>query len=93
MAATAKESKRRRKKRAPTVLEQLISGCDAERVSVHFVDGTVKEGALLYNAIKQSGKLINIDQEFSVDFEPIEVREIRVMKGRDLKPEPVEKAR
>ncbi len=83
MATTAKETKRRRRKRTPTVLEQLVSGCEAERVSVHFVDGVIREGALLYNAIKQSGKLINIDEEFSVDFEPREVREIRVLKARE----------
>ena len=81
MATTAKDRRRRRKKRQPTVLEQLISGCDAERVGVHFVDGRVLEGALLYNAVKQSGKLINVEEEFSLDFETGEVKEIRVLKA------------
>ena len=79
MAATAKE-RRPRRKRAPTVLEQLISGCEAERVSVHFNSGKVKEGALLYNAIKQSGKLINIDDEFSIDFSTDQVKAIKIIK-------------
>ena len=84
MALVAKERENRstRRKRAPTVLEQLITGCDAERVAVHFVDGRLLEGALLFNPIKRSGKLINVELEFSVDFEPLEVKEIRVLEAR-----------
>lgn len=85
--AAAKE-KRRRKRRSPTVLEQLIAGCDAERVSVHFTDGEVKEGALLYNAIKRSGKLINIDEEFSLDFDTQDVKTIKILQARDLSLDP-----
>lgn len=79
---TAKEVKRRRR-RSLTILEQLIAGCDAERVSVRFLDGAVREGALLYNAIKRSGKLINVDEEFSVDFETSEVRSIKILIARE----------
>ena len=84
MAVTAKEREPRtsKRKRSPTVLEQLISGCDAERVAVRFVDGRLLEGALLFNPIKRSGKLINVEQEFSLDFEPLEVKEIRVLQSR-----------
>lgn len=84
MVVTAKEraSRPSKRKRSPTVLEQLISGCDAERVAVRFVDGRLLEGALLFNPIKRSGKLINVDQEFSLDFEPMEVKEIRVIQSR-----------
>lgn len=82
MSTLTKEVKRRKRQRKPSVLEQLIAGCSAERVSVHFVDGRALEGALLYNPIKRSGKLINIDKEFSIDFETIEVRTIKVLIGR-----------
>lgn len=84
MALVAKERENRssRRKRAPTVLEQLITGCEAERVAVHFVDGRLLEGALLFNPIKRSGKLINVELEFSVDFEPLEVKEIRILESR-----------
>lgn len=84
MALVAKERENRssRRKRAPTVLEQLITGCEAERVAVHFVDGRLLEGALLFNPIKRSGKLINVELEFSVDFEPLEVKEIKVLEAR-----------
>ena len=80
MATTAKETKRRRR-RSPTVLEQLIAGCHAERVAVRFMDGSVREGALLYNAIKHSGKLINVVQEFSIDFETSDVRSIKILSS------------
>lgn len=84
MALVAKERENRssRRKRAPTVLEQLITGCEAERVAVHFVDGRLLEGALLFNPIKRSGKLINVELEFSVDFEPLEVKEIKILEAR-----------
>ena len=83
MAATAMAKDRRsRRKRVPTVLEQLITGCQAERVSVQFLDGKTLEGALLFNAIKRSGKLINIDSEFSIDFECEQVKQIKVLRER-----------
>ena len=84
MGVTAKERESRtsKRKRSPTVLEQLVSGCDAERVAVHFLDGRLLEGALLFNPIKRSGKLINVEQEFSLDFEPPEVKEIKVLQLR-----------
>ena len=86
MGVSAKERVRRssRRKRTPSVLEQLIAGCDAERVAVQFLDGRLLEGALLFNPIKRSGKLINVEQEFSLDFEPLEVKEIKVLRARAL---------
>ena len=80
--ATGTRGRRRAKKRTPTVLEQLISGTDAERVAVHFLDGRSKEGALLFNAIKRSGKLINVEEEFSLDFDTHEVKAIKVLRVR-----------
>lgn len=84
MAVTAREraSRTSRRKRSPTVLEQLVAACDAERVAVQFLDGRLLEGALLFNPIKRSGKLINVEQEFSLDFEPLEVKEIKVLQSR-----------
>jgi hypothetical protein len=82
LVAKERENRSSRRKRAPTVLEQLITGCEAERVAVHFVDGRLLEGALLFNPIKRSGKLINVELEFSVDFEPLEVKEIRILEAR-----------
>ena len=83
-AEKVREVHRRRRKRSPTILEQLMSGCEAERVAVHFLDGRTLEGALLFNAIKRSGKLINIDEEFSLDFETDEIREIKILESRAL---------
>ena len=84
MAVTAKErgSRSTKRKRSASVLEQLVAGCEAERVAIHFLDGRLLEGALLFNPIKRSGKLINVEQEFSLDFEPLEVKEIKVLQNR-----------
>jgi hypothetical protein len=90
VTTTAKEEKRRRRRRSSSVLEQLIAGCDADRVAVHFLDGTVREGALLFNAIKRSGKLINVEEEFSLDFDTRQVKTIKILKQRDASELPLE---
>ncbi len=77
-------TKRRKGKRKATVLEQLMAGCSAERVAVVFRDGKSLEGALLFNPIKRSGKLINVDEEFSIDFETTEVKNIKVLINRKV---------
>ena len=93
MALVAKERENRsaRRKRAPTVLEQLITGCDAEKVAVVFTDGRLLEGALLFNPIKRSGKLINVELEFSVDFEPPDVKEIKILQARSPSASPADR--
>ncbi len=95
MVSTTKASRshRRKRKRTPSVLEQLVAGCEAERVSVHFLDGRVREGALLFNAIKQSGKLINVEDEFSLDFDTTQVKTIKILKPRAARTSGAQKSR
>ena len=49
----------------------------ADMCNVHFKDGRVFSGALVFNPFKGTGRLINVDEEFSIDFEIDDVRDVR----------------
>ena len=56
----------------------LLLGCrTADKVTLYFRDGRVLNGALIFNQFKGTGRLINIDQEVSVDFAVDELRDIK----------------
>jgi hypothetical protein len=44
---------------------------------MHFKDGRGLHGALVFNQFKGTGRLINVDQELSVDFSVDEIRDLR----------------
>jgi len=48
-----------------------------DKVTVHFKDGRVVHGALIFNPFKGTGRLINIDQEVSVDFAVDDIRDLK----------------
>ena len=48
--------------------DQLLGARTADKVTLYFKDGRVLNGALIFNQFKGTGRLINIDQELSVDF-------------------------
>ena len=59
-------------------LKNLRKAAKVDRVSLFFKDGKVLEGAVLFNEIKQCGKLINVEEEFSVDFSAADIREVKI---------------
>ena len=58
--------------------DMLLSARTAELCTVHFKDGRVMRGALVFNQFKGTGRLINIDQEISVDFTIDDIRDIKM---------------
>lgn len=59
----------------------ILLGCrTADKVTLYFKDGRVLQGALIFNQFKGTGRLINIDQELSVDFSVDELRDVRDVK-------------
>lgn len=46
----------------------LLGARTADAVTLYFKDGRVLHGALIFNQFKGTGRLINIDEEFSIDF-------------------------
>jgi len=60
------------------LLQNLKKAARADRVSLTFKNGKTIEGAILFNEIKKSGKIINIEEEISVDFEINDITRIRL---------------
>ena len=57
------------------IYDMLLNARTADKVTVHFKDGRVIAGALIFNPFKGTGRLINIEQEQSVDFSVDDIRE------------------
>jgi hypothetical protein len=55
----------------------LLGARTADKVTLYFRDGRVLNGALIFNPFKGTGRLINIDQEMSVDFTVDQLREVK----------------
>jgi hypothetical protein len=50
----------------------------ADKVTIHFKDGRLVTGALIFNPFKGTGRIINIDQEVSLDFAIDEIRDLKM---------------
>jgi hypothetical protein len=59
------------------IYDMLLSARTAEVCTLHFKDGRVMRGALVFNQFKGTGRLINVDEEISVDFAVDELRDIK----------------
>ena len=56
----------------------LLGARTADKVTLYFKDGRVMHGALIFNPFKGTGRLINIDQEVSVDFSVDDLRDLKL---------------
>ncbi len=59
------------------IYDMLLNARTADKVTMHFKDGRIVNGALIFNPFKGTGRLINIDQEFSVDFGIDDIRDLK----------------
>ena len=50
------------------IYDLLLGSRTADKVTMHFKDGRAVAGALIFNPFKGTGRIINIDQELSIDF-------------------------
>ena len=60
------------------IYDLLLGARTADKVTLYFKDGRVLHGALIFNQFKGTGRLINIDQEVSVDFSVDDLRDLRL---------------
>jgi len=60
------------------IYDLLLNARTADKVTMHFKDGRVVHGALIFNPFKGTGRLINIDQELSVDFCVDDIRDLKL---------------
>jgi len=62
----------------PEKLYDLLLGArTADQCTLHFKDGRVMRGALVFNEFKGTGRLINVDEETSLDFKVDELRDLK----------------
>jgi len=71
-------SKKSRELVPEKIYDMLLGIRTADKVTLHFKDGRVIHGALIFNPFKGTGRLINIDQEISIDFTVNDIRDIRI---------------
>ena len=61
-----------------SLLLNLKKAARSDKVSLFFKDGSMVEGAILFNEIKKSGKIINIEDEVSLDFEITDISKVKL---------------
>ena len=62
----------------PEKLYDLLLGArTADQCTLHFKDGRILRGALVFNEFKGTGRLINVDEESSTDFAIDELRDLK----------------
>lgn len=61
-----------------TLLQGLKKATRSDKVSLFFKDGSQVEGAILFNEVKKCGKIINIEDEISLDFEITDVSKVKL---------------
>jgi len=71
-------SKKNRELVPERIYDMLLSARTADKVQMHFKDGRVVAGALIFNPFKGTGRVINIDQEVSVDFAIDDIRDLKI---------------
>ena len=74
---TTSTSKKSRSLTPERIYDQLMNTRTADTVTLSFKDGRVLTGALVFNQLKGTGRLINVEEELSEDFAIDDVRDIR----------------
>lgn len=60
------------------VYDLLMNARQAEWVELHLEDGRNLSGAIIFNEFKGTGRLINVDEEFSIDFHVDQVTHVKI---------------
>ena len=60
------------------IYDTLLGSRTADKVTIHFKDGRAVHVALIFNPFKGTGRIINIDQELSVDFAVDDIRDLKL---------------
>jgi len=71
-------SKKPRQMVPEKIYDVLLAARTADKLTVHFKDGRAVHGALIFNPFKGTGRVINIEQELSVDFAVDDIRDLKL---------------
>lgn len=70
-------SKKSRTMDPEKIYDLLLGARTADNVTLNFKDGRIMQGALVFNQFKGTGRLINVDDEVSVDFSVDDIRDLK----------------
>ena len=62
------------------IYDQLMNARKAPWVELAWVSGERQQGAIIFNEFKGTGRLINIDDEVSIDFRAEEIRGVQILE-------------
>jgi hypothetical protein len=60
------------------VYDLLMNARQADWVQLSLEDGRSLSGAIIFNEFKGTGRLINVDEEFSYDFNVDQVTDVKI---------------
>ena len=60
------------------IYDLLLGARTASEATLHFKDGRVVRGALVFNQFKGTGRIINVGDEVSIDFAVDEIRDLKL---------------
>ena len=60
------------------IYDLLLGARTADKITLHLKDGRAVHGALIFNPFKGTGRVINIDNEVSIDFAVDQVRDLKI---------------
>jgi len=73
-SSTSKKSRQLSQER---IYDALMTPRTADEITLAFKDGRIVTGALVFNHLKGTGRLINVEEEMSMDFAVDEIRDVR----------------
>jgi hypothetical protein len=60
------------------IYDLLMNARQADWVQLSLEDGRAMSGAIIFNEFKGTGRLINVDEEFSFDFNVDQVTDVKL---------------
>lgn len=60
------------------IYDMLLGARTADKITLHLKDGRAVHGALIFNPFKGTGRIINVDQEVSIDFAIDDIRDMKL---------------
>ena len=67
-----------RKPSRESIYDQLMNARQAEWVELSFDDGATLSGAIIFNEFKGTGRLINVEEEISFDFNVDQIVDVKL---------------
>ncbi len=74
---TTTSRKQQQKYSMEQVFDLLMNARQTNWVTLHFHDGKVVSGAIIFNEYKGTGRIINVEKEYSQDFTVADIADVK----------------